>query len=71
MDKPDHVESMDDGGYICRHCGGLVTESGEAADLGEDPGEDGAEQMERTENPLDASFARAVKRGFNSKQGDE
>lgn len=71
MDKPDHVEEME-GGYMCRHCGGLVSEDGMAEDLGEDPGADGAEESDKVQrNPLDASFARAMKRGLNSKMEAE
>lgn len=70
--KKDHVVELDDGGYCCASCGGEVGESGNALDLDDtSPGttEEVAESIKKQGNPLDATFASAVRRGLNSKMG--
>lgn len=66
----EHVEKYH-GGAMCKSCGGVVGEDGMSLELaeGDDPGTvDVADDMKAEKNPLDASFARAMKRNLNSKE---
>ena len=74
MDSKDHVEKLEGGGAMCRHCGGEVGDDGMALDLdADDPGTapEVQDSIEKQENPLDATFASAVRKGLNSKMRAE
>lgn len=68
--KPEHVEQMESGGMMCRHCGGRVDEEGYSmgGEMEEGPEEssseveeDESEQHEAVERMRAAAFANAVK----------
>jgi hypothetical protein len=69
--KPEHVEQLEGGGMVCRHCGGSVDAEGysdggeveseiEAAQEGDT--DTAPEQGVATERMRDAAFADAVRR---------
>ena len=71
--KMDHVEEYE-GGRMCKHCGGVVGDDGMSMDLDDDdPGTEGevVDSIKKQGNPLDATFASAVKRGLNAKMKGE
>lgn len=75
MRKPEHVEQLESGGMMCRHCGGRVDDEGYAMGGDIDGDDDGSfeeslhdgsdelpEQYQSTERMRHAAFAEAVKR---------
>lgn len=72
---PEHMERLEHGGAVCKHCGGEVSEDGYAANMaeggwageqtGESMGGEG-EQMEDTEMMRKLGFADAISRRSSS-----
>ena len=70
MDSKDHVEKLEGGGAMCRHCGGEVGDDGMALDLDtDDPGTapEVQDSIKKEEGTRDSDFASAVRKGLNSK----
>lgn len=62
MEKlPEHVQKMESGGMMCRHCGGAVGEDGYAEDMGVEEGE--AELSEADEGEETPQY-KATMRSF-------
>ncbi len=72
MNTPEHVETMETGGMMCRHCGGKVgpegySEGGEVEPMMEGETDETPQQYVATERLRDGSgFADAVR---NRKKG--